>query len=76
MNQESVNQFNALVEESPVRCADKKSEAEMIRAIEQAKSEGESLGGSFEVGAVAVPPDWAAMLAGSISLMVRLLPLW
>lgn len=80
VNQESVNQFNALVEESPVRCADKKSEAEMIRAIEQAKSEGESLGGSFEVGAVAVPPGlgshvgWEHKLDGQIAAALVSIP--
>jgi len=80
VNQESLNQFNALVEESPVRCADKKSEAEMIRVIEQAKSEGESLGGSFEVGAVAVPPGlgshvgWEQKLDGQIAAALVSIP--
>lgn len=80
VNQGNLNQFYTRVEESPVRCADPKSEAGMIRAIEQAKSEGESLGGSFEAGAIAVPPglgshvNWEHKLDGQIAAALVSIP--
>lgn len=45
-----------IVEASPLRCTDQQAEEKMIALIEDARREGESLGGSFEVGAVGVPP--------------------
>ncbi|OGF48649.1 MAG: chorismate synthase [Candidatus Firestonebacteria bacterium RIFOXYA2_FULL_40_8] len=44
------------VERSPLRTTDAKAEKLMIRAIEKAKKQGDSLGGVFEVRAVNVPP--------------------
>ncbi len=41
--------------ESPLFCCDKMAEAEMIKAIEDAKAEGDTLGGVFEVRAKGVP---------------------
>ena len=41
--------------ESPLFCCDKMAEAEMIEAIEDAKAEGDTLGGVFEVRAKGVP---------------------
>lgn len=43
------------VEESPVRCADKDAEANMIEAIDNARNDGDSLGGIIEVRACNVP---------------------
>ena len=43
------------VEASSVRCADAKVEKEMIAAIDEAKAEGDTLGGIFEVIANGVP---------------------
>ena len=43
------------VEESPLFCCDKRAEEEMIEAIEEAKAEGDTLGGVFEVRAKGVP---------------------
>jgi chorismate synthase len=43
------------VERSPLRCADKEVEKEMLSAIDRAKAEGDTLGGVFEVVASGVP---------------------
>jgi len=45
----------ALVEESPVRCADRETSQRMVRAIDVAREAGDSLGGIFEVRATGVP---------------------
>ena len=43
------------VEASPVRCADAKVEGAMVMAIDEAKADGDTLGGVFEVIASGVP---------------------
>ena len=43
------------VESSPVRCADEKVERSMIVAIDEAKAEGDTLGGISEIIATGVP---------------------
>ncbi len=43
------------VEESPVRCADPKAAKLMMQAIDDAKENGDTVGGVFEVRAVGVP---------------------
>ena len=43
------------VESSPVRCADAKAEKAMMTAIDKAKTEGDTLGGVFELVATDVP---------------------
>ncbi len=45
-----------LVEGSPVRCPDRETEAKIIKEIERAKKEGDTLGGSFKVIAKGLPP--------------------
>ena len=45
----------ALVDESPVRCFNKESEAQMITQIEAAAKDGDSLGGIVEVLAYGIP---------------------
>jgi chorismate synthase len=45
----------AKVEKSPVRCADGKAEKAMLSAIDEAKKEGDTLGGVFEVVASGMP---------------------
>lgn len=45
----------ALVDESPVRCFNKESEAQMISQIEAAAKDGDSLGGIVEVLAYGMP---------------------
>ena len=43
------------VERSPVRCADPKVETRMVKAIEAAKADGDTVGGVVEVVATGVP---------------------
>ncbi|WP_028783034.1 chorismate synthase [Thalassobacillus devorans] len=45
-----------LAESSPVRTLDKKAEKEMMEAIDQAKKEGDSIGGVVEVYVEGMPP--------------------
>ena len=45
----------ALVEQSPVRCADREASQRMVSAIDVAREAGDSLGGIFEVWATGVP---------------------
>lgn len=46
---ENIFNYRDSIEKSPVRCFDSQSEIEMIKAIEKAKLNGDSLGGSFEI---------------------------
>ena len=48
------------------------AEAQMIAAIDQARQDGESLGGSFEVGALGVPPGLGTFTCGEGRLDARL----
>jgi len=45
----------ALVEKSPVRCADREASQRMVRAIDVAREAADSLGGVFEVWATGAP---------------------
>ena len=51
----SLKSLNKKVDESPVRCWDKKTEKKMIDAIDKAKNEGDSVGGVFEIIANGLP---------------------
>jgi len=72
--------FEARIEVSPVRCHDIDKEAEMIDLIDHARREGESLGGSFEVGALGVPPGlgtyttWDSRLDARLSRAIMSIP--
>lgn len=61
------------VEISPVRCADARLEREMVAAIDEAKAQGDTLGGAFEVIAIGVPiglgshVSWDRRLDGKIA---------
>ncbi|MDC3379217.1 chorismate synthase [Planctomycetota bacterium] len=48
------------VEATPVRCPDPATAAEMIAAIDQARRDGDSIGGVVSVVAQGVPPGWGA----------------
>ncbi|HEY0348301.1 MAG TPA: chorismate synthase [Pyrinomonadaceae bacterium] len=50
------DQIASIPDDSPLRCADKDIEQNMIALIDQKKSEGDTLGGIFEVVARKVPP--------------------
>src|SRR5579871_5350427 len=49
-------QARAISVESPLHCVDAAVEAQMIAAIDRARDAGDTMGGSFEVIARAVPP--------------------
>lgn len=49
-------QWTSRADRSQVRTVDDKSEEKMIQEIERAKEAGDSLGGTFEVAALGVPP--------------------
>ena len=51
----SADELNELVDDSPLRCLDKNKEKEMINIIDQAKKNGDSVGGIFEVFATGLP---------------------
>jgi len=61
------------VERSPVRCADAEAQQAMVAAIDEAKVDGDTLGGVFEVIATGVPVglgshvSWDRRLDGRIS---------
>lgn len=68
------------IENSPVGCYDSRIEQLMMDRIDQAKSEGESLGGMFETGAIGVPPglgshtSWDRRLDGRIAALMMSIP--
>jgi len=72
--------FQTRVESSPLRCPDQSKEAQMIEHIDKARSEGESLGGSFEVGALGLPPglgtytSWEGRLDARLSGLLMTIP--
>jgi chorismate synthase len=67
-------------EESPVRCLDPKAEVEMLAAIDQAKIEGDTLGGVFEIIATGVPvglgsyTQWDQRLDGELAKALMSIP--
>jgi chorismate synthase len=53
--EEMPDDLNAAVDASPVRCLDSEAEGKMIDAIDEAKRQGDTLGGVFEVIARGLP---------------------
>lgn len=64
--------INALADESPVRTLDSDAAEEMVRAIDRAKEEGDTLGGVFEVVARGVPVGLGSHVAWDAKLDGRL----
>lgn len=68
--------INQLVDESPVRCLDKKAAKKMMACIDDAKKNGDSIGGIFEVIATGLPygagsyTQWNHKLQTRISSMM------
>ncbi|UZE92832.1 MAG: chorismate synthase [Methanosarcinales archaeon] len=52
----TLDQIRKNVEKNPIRCADAKISEEMRQRIEEAKSEGDSVGGIVEIIALNAPP--------------------
>jgi chorismate synthase len=71
-----IDELIRLTEESPVRVVDKAAEAQMIAAIDQAKADGDTLGGIVEVIVEGVPVglgshvQWDRKLDGRIAQAV------
>ncbi len=69
-------QISAISRDSPLNCADEHIEAEMIKLIDQAKLDGDTLGGIFEVVAKGLPvglgshTSWEDKLDGRIARAV------
>ncbi len=67
------DEIAAIPDDSPLNCADKLMEAEMIAHIDEAKQNGDTLGGIFEVVAKGVPiglgshTSWEDKLDGRIA---------
>jgi chorismate synthase len=67
------DEINAIDENSPLRCADKETEAAMMKLVDEAKTEGDTLGGIFEVVAKNVVvglgshTSWSEKLDGRIA---------
>ena len=53
--QDRLEDISEIAEASPLRCVDKDAEARMIAAIDQAKAQGDTLGGVFEVVVTGLP---------------------
>ncbi|MFH1563192.1 MAG: chorismate synthase [Nitrospirota bacterium] len=77
------NSFDEIKERiviSLLRCADKEAEEEMIKLIEQAKKDGDSVGGIFEIQAVGLPiglgsyTQWDKRLDGRLTQAVMSIP--
>lgn len=64
--------LNAAADASPLRCLDPRAEAEMVRRIDAAKAEGNTLGGSCEVVVTGLPVGLGAHVAWDRKLDGRL----
>lgn len=70
----------AKIDRSPVRCLDEKAARKMAEAIEKAKKQGETVGGTFEVVAYGVPPglgsyaQWYLRLDGRLARALMSIP--
>jgi chorismate synthase len=71
--QKTWEEITTIDENSQLRCADEKAESEMIKHIDEAKANGDTLGGIFEVVAKNVPvglgshTSWNEKLDGRIA---------
>jgi chorismate synthase len=74
------DQISSIPEDSPLRCADTEVQPRMIELIDQKKSEGDTLGGIFEVVARGAPPGlgshtaWDLKLDGHLAQAVMSIP--
>src|SRR2546423_4881435 len=62
------DQISSIPDDSPLNCADKNAEQKMIALIDQKKSEGDTVGGIFEVVARKVPPGLGSHTAWDLKL--------
>jgi chorismate synthase len=73
-------QIAAIADDAPLHCADAEAEQRMIELIDQRRSEGDTLGGVFEVAARGVVPglgshtSWDLKLDGRLAQAVMSIP--
>lgn len=76
----SAKQINEIADNSPVRCLDSEAEKRMIAVIDEARKNGDSVGGEFEIIATGVPfglgsySQWDKRLNGKIAQAVMSIP--
>jgi chorismate synthase len=66
------DQIAAIPDDSPLRCGDGQAQERMVALIDQKKSEGDTLGGIFEVAARGVVPGLGSHTAWDLKLDGRL----
>jgi chorismate synthase len=66
------DQIAAIADDSPLRCGDEQSQQKMLALIDKAKTEGDTLGGVFEVVARGVVPGLGSHTAWDLKLDGRL----
>jgi chorismate synthase len=66
------DQINAIPEDAPLRCGDIEAQQQMIELIDRTKTEGDTLGGIFEVVARGVIPGLGSHTAWDLKLDGRL----
>ena len=66
------DQIAAIPEDAPLHCGDNDAQQQMVALIDQKKSEGDTLGGIFEVVARGVPPGLGSHTAWDLKLDGRL----
>ena len=72
VTRQNLAEVQQVLDQSPVRCYDPESARRMMARIDQAREEGESLGGVFETGALGVPPGLGSHTAWHLRLDSRL----
>ena len=71
-NDMSLQELNDTVDASPVRCLDKDAEKKMMDVIDEAKNNGDSVGGSFEVIAKGLPYGLGTYINADGKLQARI----
>ncbi len=73
-------QISAVPDDAPLRCADDGAQARMVALVDEARREGDTLGGVFEVVARGLPPglgshtSWDAKLDGRLARALMSIP--
>ena len=71
-NNMSLKELNDTVDASPVRCFDKAAEKKMMDLIDEARNNGDSVGGSFEVIAKGLPYGLGTYINADGKLQARI----
>ena len=68
----SPEDLNERVDRSPVRCLDDTAESKMMSVIDEAKKEGDSVGGIFELYATGLPYGLGSYVQWDVKLQTRI----